>query len=238
MYPPNLPPQETQEPQAKATAAAPSPLIPTVPQKTQIEQVKNTAVTFVKTGVIIAIALIVFHWANANYKLGDRLNKVNTEVWIGLIATIATTYWTWYSEREKDKIKLAQENAATNRGLVATLESRIDSVLLQIAALRSSIARSTQQIEKLIQDERNLDEKIDQYRYDVLQERLEIVRSFYQEICNLHSSVSYLKGFKDGDRPVSVDKINEILAQIATQVKTFEDSTTVAAPSADEETGG
>lgn len=222
MYPLNSPPQETPQATSKAVTPPFSPLLTTPTPKTRIEQARDTAVTFIKAGLVISVGLIAFQWVSASWKLGDRLGKVNIEVWIGLVGAVATTYWTLYSEKEKSKLDLAQENTTINRGLVNTLESRIDSVLLQIAALKSAIAKCEQDIKRLDKDERDLDEKIDQYRYNVLQERLEILKSFYQEICDLHGSVAYLKGLKDGDRPVSVDKINKILTQVADQTKTLE----------------
>ena len=204
------------------------------PGKSPREQAKNTAITFVKSGVFVAIALIIFHWANFNYKVGDKLSKVNTEVWIGIVVTIATTYWQWYSEKEKEKLKAAQARAAENtatiksvsdtfQALVTKLDGRVSSVMVQIAQIRGDMTQLTADIEGLKRGERTLDQKIDDNRYEVLRERFDLLKSFSEEICQLHASISYMRGFREGDRPVSVDKLNTILEEVASQVRRLED---------------
>lgn len=207
------------------TAAAPLPAIATVKKSPQ-QEARQTALTFVKSGLFVGLAIIVFHWGNTNYKIGDRLSKVNTEVWIGIVVTVATTYWQWYSEREKDRVKAAQANAAVNsatikavseafEALVKRLENRIDSVLLQIAQVKQDQAENNQAVDALQDNDRNLTRMITDARQEYLEERLEIVRAFYGEICQLNASVSYLRGYKEGDRPLSTEKLNEILSLVA-----------------------
>lgn len=181
----------------------------------------------------MTVGIIVFHWGDANFKIGDRFGRVSTEIWAGLVTTVGTTYWAWYSEREKDKIKLAQANAAANsgsiksvsealQGLVTTLSTRIDSTMLQIGAIRTAANKTGAAVERVEDDVSQLDEKIDQYRYDLLTQRLKMFETFYAAICDLRGEVSYLKGLKDGDRPISVEKLNEILTALTNSVHEHE----------------
>jgi hypothetical protein len=213
-------------------ALPPVEIVPRVeaPVRSPRQKTIIAATTFFKAGAAIAVALIVFQWVNSNTDVRKRIGKVSTEVWIGLVATGATTYWKWYSDHEAEKIATAQNNAAANSHTIKAmseafeeianrLQRRIDSLMLQMSSLRASQTESAQALESLNVNERALDEKIDQYRYDVLKERLEIVKSFYSEISDIHAAVNYLKGFKEGDRSVSMEKLSTVLEQVAEQIE-------------------
>lgn len=235
MSPPNTSPNNQPSDSTELATAPLTNINPTKLRsgKTTREQAQNTALTFFKSGIFVAIALILFHWANFNFKVADKLSKVNTEVWIGIVVTIGTTYWQWYSEKEKDKLKAAQAKAAENtatiktvsdtfQALVAKLDGRVSSIMVQIAQLRSDLAEVIGDIEGLKAGERVLDQKIDDNRYEVLRERFDLLKGFSEEICQLHASISYIRGYREGDRPVSVDKLNDILEGVASQVKQLE----------------
>lgn len=200
------------------------------------DEIKSTAFTFIKTGFVVVLLIIVFQWADRNYKIRAEAQKVKVELWLGLAGAIAKTYWTWHSNREKIKLELTISTAAANtasikavsesfENLVKRLESRIDSVLLQIADIRSSQAENIQVIEKFEESESELEKRIGDYRYEALKERAEILKGFYDEICALHAQLNFIRGVKEGDRqPISVNQLNQIITALYDKIKLLETS--------------
>lgn len=174
----------------------------------------------------MAIAFILFQWAGSKYKLDSKLKSVNIEVWIGLIITFTTTYWEWYAENQKEKVKQTQENQVLNSELIKRLEGRIDSLMMQLAQVRAAQSDNSGVIQTLQAQERALDDKIDAYRYQVLEERFKLLSGFNDEICKLHTDVAYIKGHRDGDSEallrsadrISSDRLQEVLKEVATQL--------------------
>lgn len=208
-------------------AIAPPPGEVAPPRKS--DQAMHGVLTFLKSGLVITVTLIVFNWGNGQFRLEDKLGKVKTEVWIGLLTTIATTYWSWYSDREQEKMKQAKALAASNAAsikaisevfekLVKKLENRLDSVMLQLAAIRQSQGEAQDAIAGLDKEGRDLDEKIDKYRYDVLRERIEIHKIFYAEIRDIHAAVNYLRGLSHSASHPTIKSFDESLMQVASQL--------------------
>lgn len=212
----------------------PTPKPPQKPtKKLNLQTVKTTSFRFVRTGLIVAIAFILFQWAGSKYKIDSKLKSVNIEVWIGLVITITTTYWEWYAENQKEKVKQTQENQVLNSELIKRLEGRIDSLMMQLAQVRAAQSDNSGVIQTLQTQERALDDKIDAYRYQVLEERFKLLSGFNEEICKLHTDVAYIKGHRDGDRIFS-ERLQDILKEVATQlsqaqlqpsISTIEDNT-------------
>ena len=202
--------------------------------KRKTKKLQSTAIAFFRIGIVVSIGIIVFHWADSRYKLREKVAKVNTEVWVGIIATVATTYWQWYSDKEKDKLEQAREKATTNatsirtvsqefETLVKRLEGRIDSLMLQQASLKASLTETSEIIKALEKCDRLLDEKVDNYRYEVLQERFSLLQSFYEEIRSIHGQVAYLKGQKEASSQAeSLKRLQLALNSVSTKIETLE----------------
>jgi len=238
---PTFPPNST-----PPTNETPPPIV--TPPRGRRKEATSTIIAFVRIGLIVAIGLIVFQWADRRYKVGEKVSKVGTEVWIGIVVTAATTYWQWYSEREKDKLEQARERATANAATIKTvsesfeamvkrLEGRIDSLMLQQASLRGSFAEHGEIIKALEKSDRLLDEKIDNYRYEVLQERFALLKSFYDEIRSIHGQVNYLKGQKDAiSQTESLKRLQQALKGVENKVKAMEETSEVVTPPLEHET--
>lgn len=234
--PPNSTPPTTNE------TPPPLPLPPPIsPPKGRRKEATSTAIAFIRIGLIVAIGLIVFQWADRRYKVGEKIGKVSAEVWIGIVVTGATTYWQWYSEREKDKLEAARERAAANAATIKTvsesfqvsvkqLEGRIDSLMLQQATTKARFTEQSETLKALEKSDRLLDEKIDNYRYEVLQERFALLKSFYDEIRSIHGQVAYLKGQKEAaTQTESLKKLQQAILGVEAKAKAMDSDNTTEA---------
>lgn len=169
-------------------------------------------------GVVILI-IIAFDGLKAT-QLGNKLVKVNTEIWLTLSAGGLGAFWKFYTENAKVRIAVTQANAIANANAIQALDMKVDSALIQIQELRSIQLNDTVEIQKLeknlgdevkklqlaITDESShLQESITDIKFDLssarqqaLLERIEIIQEFYKEICQIHCHISYHKGIASG----------------------------------------
>jgi vacuolar-type H+-ATPase subunit I/STV1 len=222
----------TSPPNSTPTTSEATPL-PSL-KKGRRKEAASTAIAFIRIGLIVGVGLICFQWADRRYKVSEKIQKVDTEVWVGVAVTALTTYWQWYSEKEKKKLEKAQEkminNAASIRTvsqefetLVKRLEGRIDSLMLQQASLKASLTETSEIIKAMEKCDRLLDEKVDNYRYEVLQERFSLLQSFYEEIRSIHGQVAYLKGQKEASSQAeSLKRLQVALNSVSNKIETLE----------------
>lgn len=177
------------------------------------------AVSIGKIVGVVVLILVAFNGLKTTY-IGNRLSKVNTEIWITLTVAAAGAFWKFYTENEKTKIAITQANAIANAKAIQALDMKVDSSLGQIQDLRSIQLSDTVEIQKLeknlqaevkklqlaITDESTqLQESITNLKFDLssarqqaLLERIEIIQEFYKEICQIHCHISYHKGIASG----------------------------------------
>ena len=172
-------------------------------------KIKEAVATFVKAAAVIALGLLSFNWVANRYNIKEQLKKVSGEVWLGTATAIAIPVFQWYKSKEQEEIKLAQEQARVGvqqieaarkevREAITRIEGRHNATLIALDELRKDVKELAEVLQATDQRNLELDEKIDQYRYQVLQERLEIIKEVYKELCSLHSSLSYMKGRSSG----------------------------------------
>lgn len=194
-------------------------------------KIKEAAATFVKAASIITLGLLVFNWVASRYNIKRQLEKVSGEVWLGTATAIAIPVFQWYKSREQEEIKLAQDQAKIGaerietirkevREAITRLESRYNATLIALDELRKDVRELAEVLQATDQRNLELDEKIDQYRYQVLQERLEIIKEVYKELCSLHSSLSYMKGRSSGT--TNLPQIEAIAQSVQDKKSDFE----------------
>lgn len=225
--------EEAKQPQELTEAINALINIQTAQKTTLRKQASKTFLAFLKNSAVVCLGLIVFHWASVNFKIDQRLKKVNIEIWISISLALTSTWWEWWRSNEQEKIAIAQRNAETNgtkikavsekfEDLVWKLDGRIASLLLQYAQLKKDQDETEKALRQLEESERSLDRKIAHSRHDILQERIAILNSFYTEMRELHSSVSFLRGLKEAERPDSIDKLNSTLLEISRKIEKAE----------------
>lgn len=160
------------------------------------------------TGLAV-FALLIYNGLRTTF-IGDRLSKVNTEIWITLGAGALGGFWKWQTEKEKIKLETAQANAITNAQAIKALEYRIDVALTQVQNLRSIQLDDTSNIDELKKSINDLHTEIADHRHKLLLERIELIQEFYREICQIHSHISYSKGMSEGMQRVMSDTVQQL----------------------------
>jgi ribosomal protein L29 len=149
--------------------------------------------------MLLLIALsIAFNYLKSNAVIFDKISKINTEIWITVGGGLLSAWWKFTSENEKAKITLAQTRASANSEAIKALDTRIDSALLQIQDLRGMQLDDTTSIEQLTDAIHNLKTEQMQSRHQLLMERMDLMQKFYNEICSIHSHISFNKGVAAG----------------------------------------
>ena len=128
--------------------------------KVKVKQLKR----LVLTGLTTAIAVIAFTWANQRFEIKLRLSQVPAEVWVGIVLSIATTYWQWREDREKEKVRaiakeIAQETAkgfqSLTKELIRAEMSHLEKRINKLAAIRDRDAFIVELREVLRQSQRD-----------------------------------------------------------------------------------
>ena len=128
--------------------------------KVKVKQLKR----LVLTGLTTAIAVIAFTWANQRFEIKLRLSPVPAEVWVGIALSIATTYWQWREDREKEKVRaiakeIAQETAkgfqSLTKELIRAEMSHLEKRINKLAAIRDRDAFIVELREVLRQSQRD-----------------------------------------------------------------------------------
>lgn len=182
-------------------------------------KIRKSASTFIKAGLVIAIAIVLFDWIGKQYNIKGQVETISNEVWLGTATTVIVTYFQWYKSQEKEAVEAVEKQIITNRKLVGNLETRISSVMLQVSGFKSDLDELSKAMQATDRRNLELDEKIDQYRYQVLSERLEIVFKVYEELCNIHSTINYVRGMQQSG---SADNIRAIANEIQAKKTEFE----------------
>jgi hypothetical protein len=186
-------------------------------KKEQTTKVNQAVIfTFLKSALAVSILIILINWVTITFRLDKRLRNINLEVWIGLILTLGTTYLQFNTEREREKLQGAEEKSKENRKIIeaiskqsdeanAVLKSRIDSLLIQMAQIKQDQNAINQKLDALEYGDRALEKTMADYRLQYHKERIELIKSFYVEFCQVNGSLAYLKGHKDGNYNASTE---------------------------------
>lgn len=195
---------------------------------------------FFVVGFIVAILLSLFNVIADRYDIKKRLEQVPQEVWITATFSTVAGIWKWYTDREQEKIKLAQSKANTTGTIIGEISNQIDSILLQVASLRESIVETRKAMNELEKIERALDQKIDDSNYRILQSKLEILEAIHDKFCFLISQMSHAKGMSEaGDRTHYdrfVNRLSYILEQVGEQLEPYGIKPDLCEETEDEET--
>jgi chromosome segregation ATPase len=159
---------------------------------------KDYAISVGRIMIILIALSVAFNYVKNHTGISNNLKRVNTEIWITVGGGLLSAWWKFNSENERAKIALAQTRASANSEAIRALDSRIDSALLQIQDLRMMQIDDTTSIEQLTNAIHALKTEQMQGRHQLLIERMDLIQKFYNEICSIHSHISFNKGVAAG----------------------------------------
>lgn len=178
-------------------------------------------------GGVTAI-IITLQWVINNSQLADKLKKISIDFYIGSALTVLLYALQTWRDTQKEHTEFIELREDENRKIIdkekdklqdaiGVLENRIDSLIIQITALKAVQIENINLIKSLQDENKKLNNELKDFKYSVLDERSKILKSVHQEICTVYSEINYIKGTIEGT-PISVDRLEDKLNNLANKL--------------------